>query len=172
MDRIDVLGAKLRAMEAECLRRGEPAEFTLFVLDWSKFFRLLPTDLTEAGAVWGQFGRVAMIDVTASMGSRSSPAFACTLGRGFHQAFRDRLREVTPQRLCDMGTYVDDCAVICITRHADWLLARLHHDSESLGLRVSVSKARTQDLSPATEFVGYSVDASSMRVSLTDHKQQ
>ena len=119
MDRIDVLGSKLRAMEAACLRRGEPAEFTLFVLDWSKFFRLLPTDLTEAGAVWGSFGQVAMIDVTASMGSRSSPAFACTLGRGFHQAFRDRLREVTPQQLCDMGTYVDDCAVICITRHAD-----------------------------------------------------
>lgn len=66
---------------------------------------------------------------------------------------------------------MDDTLWLVDARHAEWLLARLHADSDALGLTVSVSKARSQTLTAQVEFVGYQVDGASMRVSLTTEKR-
>jgi len=152
---------------AQAFREQHPEEPTVaMAVDWTAWFHQLPLSLRTAGEMWTRLGDRSALQLMLSMGSASSPMFACLVSTAFTRRMQERITLDGLLPIAAQRVFVDDQWVQSTAPHAGWVTARVMSESERLGFRISRSKAQGDTPSSRLRFLGFDVDLDKGRLEL------
>lgn len=94
---------------AQAFREQHPEEPTVaMAVDWSAWFHQLPLSLRSAGEMWTRLGDRSALQLMLSMGSASSPLFACLVSTAFTRRMQERITLDGHLPIASSRVFVDD----------------------------------------------------------------
>lgn len=139
-------------------------------IDFSKWFFSLKLRLEDACHMWSKTGDRAALYAVLSMGSASSPGWACLTSTAFNRRFRERCSFALPRAPCATTVFSDDQLLLAAAPRAPWLTAQLMSEAEYLGFPISRSKARGEHPRSVLTYLGYELDLAALRIALPQAK--